>query len=259
MTVLIIYLDGLPRRTLWTTFAGATALLGAALWGLWVLRDDTSLRATYLSFTWALVAWGWQETAFYTGIITGPRRTACPSGCGGPAHFVHAVEAVLYHELAILATAIAIWLLTADGANPVGRWTFLLLWLMRKSAKLNFFLGVRNTCEEFLPAHLRYLTSFFRRRRMNLLMPVSVGVGAWYAAGWVQQALLPALPVADRAGCALLGALAAVATLEHLLLVAPLPATTLWSPGLRSHRERGPDDSDPEQVLTGPTPTASAT
>ena len=37
--------------------------------------------------------------------------------------------------------------LTWGGANQVGTWTFLVLWVMRLSAKLNVFLGVPNLTE----------------------------------------------------------------------------------------------------------------
>ena len=53
-------------------------------------------------------------------------------------------------------------------------WTFMPLWLMRTSAKLNVFLGGINLGEEFLPPHLRYLLSFMARRPMNVLMPLSL-------------------------------------------------------------------------------------
>ena len=55
--------------------------------------------------------------------------------------------------------------LTRDGANQVGLWTFVILWAMRQSAKLNVFLGVRNLSEEFLPEHLRYLETSLRASR----------------------------------------------------------------------------------------------
>ena len=39
---------------------------------------------------------------------------------------------------------------------------------------MNLFLGVRNLNEGFLPAHLKYLQTYFTRRPMNRLFPVSV-------------------------------------------------------------------------------------
>jgi putative photosynthetic complex assembly protein 2 len=53
------------------------------------------------------------------------------------------------------------WLIAAHHLgrqpNQVGTGTFAVLWVMRISAKLNLFLGVRNLSEELLPPHLAYL------------------------------------------------------------------------------------------------------
>ena len=62
----------------------------------------------------------------------------------------------LYHELAIIGSAIAIVALTWHQPNQIGMWTFMVLWWMHQSAKLNVFFGVRNLNEEFLPEHLTF-------------------------------------------------------------------------------------------------------
>jgi putative photosynthetic complex assembly protein 2 len=56
----------------------------------------------YCAFTCALLVWGWHELSFLTGWITGPRR-APARPARGLARFVQAVQAILWHELAILA------------------------------------------------------------------------------------------------------------------------------------------------------------
>ena len=84
------------------------------------------------------------------------------------------MRAILWHELGIVVVGVAIVLVTWGQPNQVATQTFLVLWVMRTSAKLNLFLGVRNLSEEFLPPHLAYLQSFFRRRPMNALLPFSV-------------------------------------------------------------------------------------
>ena len=65
-------------------------------------------------------------------------------------------------------------LLTWGAPNQIGVWTFVILWLMRLSAKLNVYLGVPNLTEEFLPDDLAYLKSYFANAPMNLLFPISV-------------------------------------------------------------------------------------
>ena len=73
-------------------------------------------------------------------------------------------------SLPFLACAAFITWMNWHAANQFGTWTFLSLWGMRLSAKLNVFLGVRNLGEKFLPAHISYLTSYMRRRPMNWLV-----------------------------------------------------------------------------------------
>jgi len=146
---------------------------------------------------------------------------------------VQAVQVILWHELAILGMGSLIAALTWDQPNQVGTWTFAVLWAMRTSAKLNLFLGVRNLSEEFLPAHLAYLQSYFRRRPMNLLFPLSVTVPTLIAIGMVLAALEPGTTEAARVGLLLVTAMLALAIIEHWMLVLPLPTSALWRWAMR--------------------------
>lgn len=234
-TGLILYLDGLPRHTFAWTFNATTALLGAALWALVHTRNDMSAAGAYCAFTCALLVWAWQEVAFLLGYVTGPRRSACPLGARGWRRTGFAIQAVLYHELALLLLAVAVLACVGNGSNRVGVWTFMVLWAMRQSAKLNVFLGVRNLGESFLPEHLAYLKSYFQRRPMNVLFPFSVTLATGAAvAAWVRWADAPA-GSPEATGLALVGTLLALGALEHWLLVLPLPTEALWRWGLRSH------------------------
>jgi putative photosynthetic complex assembly protein 2 len=176
-----------------------------------------------------LLAWGWQEMAFFMGFVTGPRKTGSPARRGGLRHFWHGVEVCLYHELAILASAAAIVALTWGAPNQIGVWTFMLLWAMRQSAKLNVFLGVRNLNEQFLPAHLAYLKGYLTRKPMNLLFPLSVSAGTLGLA-WLVQGAAAAEPAPARAaGLSFLATMLALAVIEHWFLVLPLPFAELWN------------------------------
>ena len=235
-TGVIILLDNLPARTFRWSMAAGTALFAAALWRLGQTTGDTSLAGAYAAFTCAVLAWGWQEMSFFMGYVTGPRRSGCGAECGGLRHFWHGVEACLYHELAIAATAAVILGLSWGAPNQVGLWTFLLLWAMRQSAKLNFFLGVLNLGEQFLPPHLGYLKSFFRRKPMNLLMPFSVTGGTIVATILVQRASVPGVDQVRAAGLTFLITMLVLAVVEHWVLVLPLPFEKLWSWVLRWRR-----------------------
>ena len=107
-TGVIFFLDQLPVRTFKWSMAGGTALLAATLWVVWAERDDSTLFAVYASFTAGVLAWGWQELSLYTGFVTGPRKQSCAAGGSGWRHFGHALGVNLWHEIAIVAVALAI-------------------------------------------------------------------------------------------------------------------------------------------------------
>ena len=227
--------------------AGATLLLAASLYGLAVTSRHTTVASAYWGFACGLLAWGWQEISFYMGFVTGPRREVCPEGCGGWRHFGHAVQTSLYHELAIIAAGALVVALTWGQPNQVGTWTFMILWWMHQSAKLNVFLGVRNLNEEFLPEHLAFLKGFLTKRPMNLLFPVSVTVSTVIAAVLVQKAIA-AGHAFDAAAFTLLATMMVLAILEHWFLVLPLPSAKLWSWGLAS---RGPARAFDVEIVAG--------
>ncbi len=256
-TGVIFYLDGLPRRTFRWSMLGATILLAASVYGLTETKNDTSISGAYWAFTFGLLAWGWQEISFYMGFVTGPRKQASPEGCRGWRHFGYAIQTTLYHELAIIAGAILVVAVTWGGANQIGTWTFMILWGMHQSAKLNVFLGARNLNEEFLPEHLAYLKSFFTKKSMNLLFPVSITVSTVILTWLVQLAMAPDASAFEAVGYTFLATMMALAVLEHWFLVVPLPAASLWNWSLSSHRKEAPRATDKESNLTQPSAPAA--
>jgi len=248
-TGLILYLDGLPRHTFSTTLTVATALMGAALWGLHETRFDSGPTGAYCAFSCALLVWAWQELAFLLGAVTGPNRLPCPPGLGGWARTRLALLTVLHHEIALVVLAVAVAIAVGDGSNRIGWWTYLALWVMRQSAKLNLFLGARNLSEAFLPEHLRYLHSYFRRRAMNHLFPVSMLASTGAAALVWNHALALQANAPQAAGLALVGTLLALGALEHALLVLPLQPEALWRWGLRSPPAAASPAAQPTQDL----------
>ena len=241
-TGLIMYLDGLPRRSFRWSMLGATVLLAASLWGLQASSAELSVRAAYCAFTCGLLAWGWQEISFYMGFVTGPRRAPCPEGCGGWRHFGHAIQTSLWHELAIIASGAAVIGLTWHQPNQVGTWSFMVLWWMHQSAKLNVFLGVRNLNEEFLPEHLQFLRSFLKKKSMNLLFPVSITVSMVIMVRLVQAATAAHASDFEAAGFTFLATMMGLAIVEHWLLMLPLPAAALWGWSLKSRKAGSPFD-----------------
>jgi putative photosynthetic complex assembly protein 2 len=232
-TGLVIFLDNLPRRTFAFSMAGAVLVAGFSLAGLAASARLPNLAGAYEAFFFALMAWGFQEISFYTGFITGPRKHACVAGCHGAKHFGHALQATLWHEMLIVASFGVVAWLTWGAPNQVGLWTFAVLWWMHESARLNVFFGVKNLSEEFLPAHLAYLKSFFRSAPMNLFFPLSITV-SMVAATLLFTWAAGAQSAFTRAGDVLVGTMMALAIAEHWFLVVPLPAAKLWHWGLAS-------------------------
>lgn len=211
----------------------STAVAAAALLGLSHTAGQTRLSDAYCAFTCALLVWAWQEMSFLSGWVTGPRRSALPPGVSGWPRFVQSVRALLWHELAILFGGAAIVVITWGEPNQVGTATYAVLWAMRTSAKLNLFFGVRNLSEAFLPPHLAYLPSFFRRRRMNAFLPVALATALAVLAALVFHAAQPDTAQAVRVGATLVATLLSMAIVEHLMLVLPLDTTALWRWALR--------------------------
>jgi putative photosynthetic complex assembly protein 2 len=236
-TGLILLLDGLPPTTFRWSMAAATAALLAAGYVLRASAADASVSGAYTAFSCAILVWGWLEMSFLMGFITGPRKHACVERCHGWRHFIHATQAIAYNEIATLMGAAAVAAATWAAPNRVALWTFLILWAMRVSAKLNLFLGVPNLGEKFLPPHLQYLRSFFTKRPMNLLFPISVS-GSTLVLVLLAQTCRAAGDAFHSVGYALLSSLLALAVLEHWFMVLPLPNEKLWKWALRSGRDR---------------------
>jgi len=232
-TGIILFLDGLPQRTFPWSMAGATAVLALAAYMLRTSAGDLSPSGAFTAFSCAIMVWGWLEMSFLMGFITGPRKQACRDKCGGAAHFLHATQAIIYNELATLCAAVLIYAATAGSPNRVAFWTYLVLWSMRLSAKLNLFFGVPNTGDQFLPPHLLYLKSFFSKRRMNFLFPISITASTIAAVVLVQKCFAVEDPFQVTA-YALVASLLMLAILEHWFMVLPLPTEKLWAWGMRN-------------------------
>ena len=254
---IVLLLDGLPRTTFRWSHLLSTLLALGSFWGLAHTATLDTPAAVFCAFTCALLVWGWHELSFLTGWVTGPRRQAATPGARGWLRFVQAVQAILWHELAILASGLVIVAITWDAPNLVGLYTFLVLWVMRISAKLNVFLGVRNLSIELLPAHLSYMGSYFRRRTMNLLFPFAVVAATVVAVVVIEQALRFPAGSAGSSGGLLVATLLVLAILEHWLLVLPIEATALWRWAIRQQTRKAPA-ATAARTTTAATPTIEA-
>ena len=241
-TALIFFLDSLPQKTFKWSMTAATLLLVLAFIGIWSWRNDTGTPAILASFTASMLVWGWMEMSLYMGYVTGPRKQHCEHACNGAKHFGHAVAVNLWHELAIIAGAATLWFI----GNDMALWTYVMLWLMHLSARLNVFLGVRNVSAEFVPEHMAILRSFLRKRNMNSLFPLScialVALTVWLAFNSGSQSLPYTIYTT----------LAVIGLLEHVLLMLPLPVEKLWHwSQARKAKTLPPQPSDTAKLYTG--------
>lgn len=194
----------------------------AATWSAWA----ESVAAVYVGFSAALGLWGAFEIAFLSGAVLGIDARA--SGSGLLSRAWAAFRAILWNELALLATLAALAVATWGAPNAIAFHAFGALWAMRASAKLNLFLGVRNLCTEFLPDTVAHLGRHFRRAPINPLYPFSVLAGT-LAAAFLLRAGLHAETPAEAVSMAFLTALVTFGTLEHWLMLTPLSPLQLWS------------------------------
>jgi len=219
-----------------SSFGASLALGGvvtaAAVGGLWLSADDASANGAYVAFACALAVWGWHEMSFLMGKLTGPRRTPCPAGARGWRRFAVSTETVIHHEIALALTVLLFVALTWGQPNQTGTLTFLLLFGMRLSTKLNIFLGVPNPPAELLPRGLSYLGSYFRRARFNALFPISLAASIVVTILLAEAALTTT--GGTRTGYILMLSLAVLGLLEHGFLMLPranrrAPESALWA------------------------------
>ncbi|MFN7286430.1 MAG: putative photosynthetic complex assembly protein PuhE [bacterium] len=234
------------RVTHTAAIAAMSVLVVLALIGLGATHGDRSVAGAFAGFCYGLIVWAWLEMTFLFGFITGPRTTPCPVPTSEWQRFRFAVETIAYHEIAILFAGIAVVALTWGAENQVGTFTFMVLWAMRVSAKLNIFYGAPHVTEEFLPPHLAYLGSYFRRGRVSRFFPVSVTVASLLF-GMVVHSAASTSDQFDTISLTLVASLLGLAILEHWFLVLPIPDAALWkwavrdkegaTDGLRPHAE----------------------
>lgn len=243
-TGIVLLVVNLKPSTYRWSMSAATVILGGALICLaWSGGTATVLHA-YTAFLSGLVIWGWIEMSYYMGLVTGPRPRACPPGVTRGRRFWLALQASLYHELLILGFGGVIVALTWGGANQVGTWTFVILWLMRWSAKLNIFLGVPNLNLQWFPDHLRYLETFIIKKPMNALFPVSMVMSIAAVVFVLWSTVNGTSTPFELVTSLLLGTLILLAILEHVFLMVPVPDAALWQwavPSKTGTRQAGDD------------------
>ena len=194
--------------------ASLFALVGAVL--VVRTRDETTVRSARLAFLGSALIWWWCSTLFYAGfgmriadnIASGPRTLTLA---------VQAIDATLrpdlFGVLALLLVGMTVW----RRPNRVALWMLLTFWGTLQTAKLNVFMGVRNSGIDWLPDHLVGLSRYFGPPQNSPLLPATIAlltigflivtVRAWNAPGAFRTHML-----------AMIAFLLSLALLEHALL-----------------------------------------
>lgn len=225
-TGFVLWLDKLPSHTWPVSITLASVASGFAMGGIIATAEETSAWAAYVAFACALVLWGWHELSFLMGFVTGPNRNPCPPDARGWRRFRLAASTLIYHEVAMFVCLLVMAAATWGKPNQTATLTFLLLFIMRLSAKFNIFAGVPHLSTEMMPDHMRYLASYFRIAPPRWFFILSVSGIAVLAAWLADLALSSRGGIAT--GYALAFALVALAFLEHGFLVVPWQDTAIF-------------------------------
>ncbi len=155
----------------------------------------------------------------------------------------------MYHEIFAALLGVVVCFSTLNGQNHVGSWTYTIIWLMHTSAKLNAVLGARNLNEHFFPEQLRYLSSFMKKRPMNLLFPVSITVSTVATAVLVNKAMMAENNSFELLAYTFYIVILALGILEHWFMMLPLPSEALWNWAVKA--KKALSGADHEEVLPG--------
>ena len=111
--------------------------------------------------------------------------------------------------------------------------TFVLIWGVHQSAKLNLFFGVVNAGAEIFPPYLSHVVRYFGPERNSAFLPITIvayGVlVVWMLVPWRRSC------EGERMRRMVIAALAGLAAVEHGLLATRIPIM-LWELFLRVAR-----------------------
>ena len=180
-TGLVLYLQQRISSVQRILIVSLLATTLAALLGLHIGGSGDQTWHSYVGFTSAIALWGCIELSYYTGLVSGIHKRTCPANCKTGKRFRLALGASIWHEVSVLLAGALVIALLLQEKNPAGLYTFLVLWLMRWSAKLNLFFGVPNFNTDWFPKRLAYAHSYIRRAPVTWFFPLSVLSAAFVA------------------------------------------------------------------------------
>ena len=151
----------------------------------------------------------------------------CPPQLAVWGRFKGAVSTTIYHEVCVVGAVVFLALITVTEPNPTAFYTVTVLGLMRWSAKLNLFFGVRAFNERWLPDHLNYLISYMRTDRLSAFLPISTAIG-FFVTYLIFKNATTVPDLTQQLSLYLVGSLMLLASIEHLFLMFPVNEAALW-------------------------------
>ena len=187
---------------------------------------DTPMSAA-IGFILGLIIWGWLEVSYLLGYVNGPNHAPCAANATMWERFKGAVSTTIYHEACVVASVALLAIVSVNEPNPTTFYTLSVLWLMRRSAKLNLFFGVRAFNDRWLPEHLNYLSSYLKTDRLSLFLPLSTCAG-FYVTYIIFTSAAAVPDLTSQLSLYLIASLMLLASVEHLFLMFPVNEAALW-------------------------------
>jgi len=228
----------------------------ASLAAMLVSAQGSQPWQSYLGFFAAICLWGCIELSYYTGMISGVHKRRCPEKCTTGKRFRLALGASIWHEVSVLFVGGVVLTLLFGADNPVELYSFLVLWIMRWSAKLNLFFGVPNFNTDWFPKRLAYAHSYIRRAPITLFFPLSVVSACLIAAELISRSMTSEYP--EALITLLPGILLSLAILEHLFMALPIADSELWNRIFSRDDTESDTQASSATVDTATKPTQSA-
>lgn len=188
---------------------------------------STSPIAVAGGFLLGLIIWGWLELSYLLGYVSGPNHTVYRGGPSTWRRFKGALATTIYHEATVVASVALLATISVNQPNQTAFYTVTVLCLMRWSAKLNLFFGVRAFNDRWLPEHLHYLSSYLRIGKSSLLLPASAALGFFITFKIYEHAGQSSMP-SYQLSLYLVASLMLLASIEHIFLLFPVNEAALW-------------------------------
>lgn len=188
---------------------------------------STSPIAVATGFLLGLIIWGWLELSYLLGYVNGPNHSHFEGGASTWLRFKGALATTIYHEATVVASVAFLAAMTMNQPNRTAFYTVTVLCLMRWSAKLNLFFGVRTFNDRWLPAHLHYLTSYLRLEKASVLLPLSTLAGLFITYK-IYELAGSADILSHQLSLHLVASLMLLASIEHIFLLFPVNEAALW-------------------------------